>query len=360
MKLTRIAVVSVFILFITSCSESKKSTGTAKVHLPEAYGEVGEIAMLSDDATYNQCQKEIHNVYQRSLPGMAGMEPYLKVNQCDETGITDYFKENFNLSIVYNQQKRNKYLSVLGEKLLQTLDDKIQRGESFFVAKDVFAQPQEVCFILGKDTGDLNIKLAKHKDKILELALETEKRCTKNIVIRGSAKEDAFYQNMMSRYGYAFRTPVNFNLSVRSDEFNGVNRSFGEKRSGLYIYEEDYKGDFQFSKEYIVKKRNEVLRNHLHGPDRKDSIPTYVGTDTINVELVSKEIKLNGYKAFETRGWWEMINDFFGGPFVSYTIYCPEINKVVTIEGNVFAPSKKKQDLLRTLEIAASTFEVKK
>lgn len=362
MKLNRIVVVVFLSSIFVSCGEPKKSTGSKSTtpNLPEAYGEVGKVAMLADATTYVQCQKNIHEVYQKPLPGMAGLEPYLRVNQCDETGFTAYFKENFNLSIVYNQQKRSKYVSVLGETLLKTLDQKIEKGESFFVAKDVFAQPQEVCFIIAKDTADLNAKLTKHKDKILELALETEKRCTKEIVIRGAASEDVFYQNMMSRYGFAFRTPVNFNLSVRSDDFNGVNRSFGEKRSGLYLYQEDYKGDYQFTKEYIVKRRNEVLRDHLHGPDRKDSIPTYVGTDTLNVELVTNEIELNGYKAYETRGWWEMINDFFGGPFVSYTIYCPEINKVVTIEGNVFAPSKKKQDLLRTLEIAASTFEVKK
>ena len=181
--------------------------------------------------------------------------------------------------------------------------------------------------------------------------MATEKKTTISRVIRKPKNQDAFYNTMMKQYGYAFRTPANFKVSVRSDEFNGVNRTAGDKRSGMYLYEEPYKGDHQFELDYIIQRRNDMLKRHLHGPDRPDSIPTYVSTDTVNVTPYIQQIDLNGYKAFETRGWWEMENEFFGGPFISYTIFCPKQNKVVT--------SEKKQPLLRQMELAATTFEEK-
>ncbi len=355
-KLAALIVVS-FTLF-TSCEKSSQSTSSASK--PDAFGEVGKVVILINDDTYAFCKSAIKQAYSKPLEGIASNEPYFKVNQCNEASFSNYFKHNFNLCIAYQQEKRAALINLVGVDFLDLLDKKIANGESFFIVKDLFAQPQEVCVVLGKNDEDLERKFIENKDKLLSLALATERKTTSTIVFRDPVDEDQFYKSMMNKYGYSFRTPSNFKRSVRSDEFNGVNRIIGEKRTGIYVYEEPYTGDEQFSRDYIIKRRNEILKRHLHGPDRKDSIPTYVTTDSVNVKLFSKEIDLNGFRAIETRGWWEMENEFFGGPFLSYTIHCPSLNKVVTIEGNIFAPSKDKQQLIRTIALTASTFEVKK
>ncbi len=359
MKNTVALLVTSIILFSSSSCE-KSSQSSSIVAKPSAKGEIGKVVMLVNDETYVHCREAITEVYQKQMPGMAGEEQYFKLNHCNEGGFTNYFKYNYNLSILYQQDKKDKLIALVGSQFTDMLDEKLAKGQSFFVLKDLFAKPQEVAIIMGANQEEVRTNLLKNKDKILELALETERKTTIELVIRDDKADDVFYGDMMKKYGYAFRTPANFKLSVRSDEFNGVNRIIGEKRTGMYLYDEDYVGDEQLTAEYIIKKRNSMLQKHLHGPDRPDSIPTYVTTDTANVDLVMKEITLNGYKAIEMRGWWAMANEFFGGPFVSYTIYCPTINKVVTIEGNVFAPSKKKQPLMRVIELAATTFEARK
>ncbi|MFT5723110.1 MAG: hypothetical protein ACI9JN_000217 [Bacteroidia bacterium] len=349
-----------FALFTTiSCGE-KSSQSSSILAKPQAKGEVGKVVMMINDATYVHCKDAIKEVYQKPIEGMPGNEGYFKINHCNEDGFTNFFKHNFNLCFVYQQDNKAKIIALMGSSLTDMLDEKLAKGQNFFVAKNLFAVPQEVSFVLGKDNDAIKASFLEHKDKILTLALATERKTTIDIVIRDPVEDDVFYNEMLKDYGYAIRTPANFKRSVRSQEFNGINRIFGEKRSGIYMYDEAYTGEEQFTEAYIINRRNSILRNHLHGPDRIDSIPTYVTTDTVNVEVFSKEIKLNGYRAIETRGWWEMENEFFAGPFVSYTIYCPELKKVVTIEGNVFAPSKKKQPLLRVIELAATTFKAQK
>lgn len=359
MKNSVALLVVTFTLF-TSISCEKSSQSSNIVGKPAAKGEVGKVVMLINDETYVHCKEAIAEVYQKQIEGMAGQEGYFKINHCNEGGFTNYFKLNYNLSFIYQQDKKDKIIALVGSTFTDMLDEKLAKGQSFVVLKDLFATPQEVAVIMGANQEEVRLNMLKHKDKILELALETERKTTINVVIRDEKSDDIFFNNMLEKYGYAVRTPANFKVSVRSDEFNGINRIIGEKRSGLYLYDEAYAGDHQFTKEYIIKKRNEMLRKHLHGPDRPDSLPTYVTTDTVNIDIVTKEIQLNGYKAIEMRGWWEMANEFFGGPFVSYTVYCPDLNKVVTIETNVFAPGKKKQPLVRVLELAATTFETKK
>jgi hypothetical protein len=347
-----------FILFTSvACEKSSQSSSVASK--PHAKGEVGKVVMIINDATYVHCLDAITEVYQKPLEGMAAEEPYFKLNHCNEGGFTDYFKLNYNLSFIYQQDLKDKLTPLVGSKFINQLDEKLANGESYVVLKDLFASPQRVAIILGANEQEIKANLLKNKEDILKNALSAERKTTIEIVARDPKASDAFYNEMMKNYDYAIRTPANFKRSVRSDEFNGINRIFGEKQSRIYMYDEAYTGEEQFTSEYIISKRNAILKDHVHGADRPDSIPTYMSTDVVNVDVFSRETTLNGYRAVETRGWWEMANDFKAGPFVCYTIYCPAINKVVTIEGNVFAPSKKKQPLLRVIELAATTFETK-
>lgn len=348
------------LLSLGACKNSSEPPKDASEYLPEANGEVGKIAMLVDDATYNVCKNDLDSVFERPVEGMPAIEPYFRITRCSENNFIDYFKYNYHLCVVYQKGKKEQMRPVLGDKLIELIDQKIEKGESVFVLKDVFAKPQEVTFVIANNDQELKENIEHNADLLFDLAQKTERKTTINVIIRGNVAEDEFYNYMMRKYGYGVRTPTNYKVSVRSDEFNGINKDLGEKRAGLYIYEEDYKGEQQFTRDYIIQRRNEMLKKHLHGPDRPDSIPTYVTTDTVNVSLFTKKTEVNGFMAVETRGWWEMENEFFGGPFLSYTVYCPTINKVVTLEGNVFAPGEKKQKYLKQLELAISTFELKK
>jgi hypothetical protein len=58
----------------------------------------------------------------------------------------------------------------------------------------------------------------------------------------------------------------------------------------------------------------------------------------------------NDKSAFETRGNWEMKNDFMNGPFLNYTIRDEKHNCYLIIEGFIYSPSSPKRDLVVELE----------
>ena len=59
----------------------------------------------------------------------------------------------------------------------------------------------------------------------------------------------------------------------------------------------------------------------------------------------------------EVRGLWSMENDMMGGPFVSHSVVDEVNNRVIVVEAFLFAPSRKKGDLMRKLE--ASLFSLR-
>ena len=71
--------------------------------------------------------------------------------------------------------------------------------------------------------------------------------------------------------------------------------------------------------------------------------------------LFSRMRDIEGQKAFEVRGLWEMRNGALGGPFVSLTRIDSINNKLIVAEGFVYSPSTDKRDLLRTVEASLWT-----
>ena len=62
----------------------------------------------------------------------------------------------------------------------------------------------------------------------------------------------------------------------------------------------------------------------------------------------------------ETRGTWEVKGDFMGGPFLNYLIEDKLNERVLLVEGFVFAPSKRKRDNIIEIEAIVKSLKFKK
>ena len=68
--------------------------------------------------------------------------------------------------------------------------------------------------------------------------------------------------------------------------------------------------------------------------------------------VISQMMTNSGRKVLVQRGLWEMTGDAMGGPFVSRS-YVDSVNhRIVVKEAFVYAPERKKRNLIRQLEAA--------
>jgi hypothetical protein len=84
----------------------------------------------------------------------------------------------------------------------------------------------------------------------------------------------------------------------------------------------------------------------------------YMATDTTTVTV--EPITVQKQYACEMRGLWQMENDCMGGPFVSHSRVDTVNNRVVVVEGFVYAPEKMKRGLIRRMEATLYTLELPK
>ncbi|MNR40388.1 hypothetical protein D3C85_1586700 [compost metagenome] len=69
---------------------------------------------------------------------------------------------------------------------------------------------------------------------------------------------------------------------------------------------------------------------------------------------------LNGKKTFETKGTWELKNDFMTGPFINYAIVDEVYNRILVIEGFCYSPSNQERDLMLELEAIIKSVRIEK
>ena len=107
-------------------------------------------------------------------------------------------------------------------------------------------------------------------------------------------------------------------------------------------------------------KLNEILRardsiGKLYIPGRLEG--TYMTTDR-DYRPYFYKLKMDKKIVFQTKGIWEVKDDFMAGPFVNYLFKDNKTYEWVVVEGFVFAPSVSKREYMFELNSILSTISL--
>ena len=80
-------------------------------------------------------------------------------------------------------------------------------------------------------------------------------------------------------------------------------------------------------------------------------------TTSVFVKPGIKFLKYHNLDFVETRGLWEVYNDYMGGPFVSHSFYSKDGKDIIVLEAWVYAPKYDKRQYLRQTESLLYSFE---
>ena len=96
----------------------------------------------------------------------------------------------------------------------------------------------------------------------------------------------------------------------------------------------------------IIKIRDSIGKEFV--PGRNEG--SYIVTEKAYRPFY-KKTKIKNNDAYETKGTWEVVNDYMAGPFLNYHIKDTKNNRTLVIEGFVFSPSDRKREYM--VEIGA-------
>lgn len=164
-------------------------------------------------------------------------------------------------------------------------------------------------------------------------------------IIRGERFRDVTIgEKIKEKFGFEMNIPKGYRIRDNQPDFLWISYEMPLASQGLAIYSFDPM-DEMTTLEILYQRDLAVAK--IPGP----SEGSYMMTETLFMPE-SKSVLINGVRWAETRGFWKVMNDFMGGPFVNYTTYDPATKRMVGIDLYVNAPDAKdgKRNYIRQLE----------
>lgn len=223
---------------------------------------------------------------------------------------------------------------------------------AIFAQYDVTSSPQVVLTFQSPDEGAALAYLSQYGNVLLEMLEIAERDRT---IAYGERHTMRTLSDAISKsVGVEMKVPKGYELRSQSDHFVWASNEFPTASQGFFIYSYPYMGKEELTVENLVKMRNEMARR-IPGPSdgsymiTVDKIP--IDNQTYKpFEPSYKVLKIKDRTWIEMRGFWDVANDYMGGPFVSYTTVDQTTQRVVTLDCYVHSPKYGKRNHLRALE----------
>ena len=219
-------------------------------------------------------------------------------------------------------------------------------------SRDSYSSPQMIMTIQAPDEQSFEEFVTKNSQVIIDFFTKAE--MNRQIVALKEEYSDIVATKVGSMFGCDVRIPAELERYKQGEDFLWA--SSGRPNSDIslnfVIYSYPYTDKNTFTKEYFIHKRDSVMKINIPGSKEGQ----YIATDTAHVDV--KNITVKKEYAFEARGLWYMENDMMGGPFVSHARVDSPNGRVVVVEAFVYAPQKKKRDLMRQIEASLYTLKL--
>lgn len=343
-------------LFFTfnACNVIEEQGGDAK--LPESVGEFAEMVVLTDLQSAEALKPAITDAFAFDAPGLPPPEePFYRLRFTDQTYFKGFFQKHFQMIVLLHPENLEIFSKYFSKEDFDRIKNGLTEKEvGIKTASNIWAKPQVVHFIYGNSIDRLKAYLADNRQKLLNRLLKNEYQLGAIKIYGSKIYTDSFFINHYNKDGYGLPKPPSFRVAMNSTDFKWLRKSGKKYDYGIFLYSAPYTSENQFSDTAIVNLRNSFTSKYIEG--QLDSTfmivePLYNPVFRIN--------SFNGMYCKETRGWWRLKNDYMGGPFLQYSILDEKNNRIITIEGNVFAPNEPKVKHIRELEVILHTLKTK-
>ncbi|MFT5238223.1 MAG: hypothetical protein ACI9M9_001826 [Flavobacteriaceae bacterium] len=315
MKLLYFTLFSLF--FIYSCNETgKKDTS----FLPKSLGNINTLQVVTSNELWNNSVgEEIRNYFAAPTAGLPQDEPLFSMNQMPPETYTGFAR---------------KYRLVLHVTL--------GAEEKIVIVKDKFSKPQTGAFITAKTEKGLIELIKGNQIRIIEAfqtseITERQRRTAASLMKLDSLKE---------KMGVTLKIPSAYHVAKATDEFYWIRKQLKSGSTNIIIYEVPLDMIHKDSTTVgdIIRMRDSIGGKHLPIEDEG----RFITEAAYAPYLFTTEI--NGKQAYETKGTWEVKDEFQAGPFVNYAVRDETNNRYLILEGFTYAPSVAKRDLQFELE----------
>lgn len=302
--------------------------------LRESIGKINKVMVVAKISDWTgDVGEEIRSSFGELMVGLPQSEPILSVSQVAPNGFSSMMKASRNILIISEGETDN-----------------------FSVKKNLYANPQTIVYVQAKDDAGIIKILKEHKKEIRRIFLDADIDFTQKIFQKEKVDENQY--ETVNNLGLSLIIPNKFKTVDDTGDFLWLRNHLksGIAKSGsnnILIYSVPLKDKTTVS-DNIISVRNRIGKKYI--PGSKEGM--YMITEKAYTPFTF-DATIDGKKAYETRGKWEVKDDFMAGPFLNYTVIDEKNNRLIIFEGFTYAPSVSKRAFLFELEAIAKSMKIK-
>jgi len=320
---------------VFSCKPDERSI------LPKISGAAGEVLLIIDNQKWESPVGEKFNeMLTQVQPALPQPEPVFRLIHTSPSGFTNIFRVH-----------RNIIFAKIGSEFQES---------RIAVQTNQWATPQLIINVEAPNDSECISLLEESGDQIVERINRSERERLMDYY--RSYQVAAIYKRLKDKHHLTLSIPKGYEIAVDTTDFVWITTESAQpgesgyawySQQSILIYYYDYVDTNTFTIDYLVNKRNEQVKKHIPGPNPG----SYMATEDL-LPPIMKEFTLDGRYVAELRGLWKLENGAMGGPFVSLSTVDEERNRVITVEGFVFAAGLEKREFLRQVESILYTLKI--
>jgi hypothetical protein len=305
---------AISILFL-SCNQKKTNISddnTAKINA---------ISVIIDDQLWNgEVGDSIRNKFASPVIGLQEEEPLFTLNQYPVKLLEGFMTNSRNIIVVKKEAKTK-----------------------FYIKPNEYVTPQIAVHISGKTVHEIIDSIEVNAPKIIQEIKKSEIDIFQKRNIRRSLERD----KIKSRFNVLINVPDKYKIVLQGKKFLWLKKEITSGNLCLLAYQVPMSSlkDTTNLVNRIVKIRDSIGKKYIHGNKPRTKMITETGFSPYLTKT-----KIFGKTAYETKGTWDLSNDFMSGPFINYAIIDETNKRILVLEGFCYAPSKNKRDLMLELE----------
>ncbi|HSV75979.1 MAG TPA: DUF4837 family protein [Bacteroidales bacterium] len=294
---------------------------------PSATGRAGELLVVMSQKHYEGLAGfAARETFSSNVPMLLAPEPMFDVIHIPEDNFVELF-----------QTHRHIFIASIGEE---------HQRAAIGITENVWSQPQMVIRVSAPNDSVFREVLLANAESFSDHFLSAER--TRVVNANNTIPNREARQMVKEMFGFDMAIPEGFIIAVRGDNFMWVRRT-GVREDlelGVLIASLPYRDpNVDFAHSTIQARRDSLTRRFIPG-----ELPGSFMTTYPELPPQFREVNFNGHYAIEARSLWRVENDFMGGPFVNYTLVQPHNNRLLILDGFVYAPGEPKRDFMRQVE----------
>jgi len=311
-------------VLLVSCFQKNENQAQPKPGKPNTIS-----IIIDDQLWYGEVGDSIRNKFASPVLGLTQEEPLFTINQYPAKLLEGFVTDSRSIIIV-----------------------KKSATDKFEVKTNTKSLPYNTFRIYAKSIEDIICSIEMNSPEIIRAIRQTEIKKLQQDNSR-SLLNPTIIKN---KFHIDLQIPKGYEYMLHKKNFIWLKKEIISGNTSLLIYQIPLNR---------LMKNPDVVGNIVR---MRDSVGHYIKGREPNTQMITGEdyapyfsiTTLNGKKTFETKGTWELKNDFMTGPFINYAIVDEVYNRILVIEGFCYSPSNQERDLMLELEAIIKSVRIDK